>query len=214
MEERAEDIVVTQKNLSEIFAEFEELGEIGAAISVLGSARLRKDSAEYRLGYEIGAELAKLGFAVITGGGPGAMEAANRGAYDQGGKSVGFGIDLPQEQGINPYCNQGMTFRYFFSRKVMFVRHSLGFVVLPGGLGTLDEFFETLTLLQTEKTAPCPVVLVGKDYWQPLADWLRNTLYQRGYIAEADLNLFTLVDTVQEAIAALLRDIEPPVAAA
>lgn len=211
MEEQTEDIAAAQKNLSEIFAEFEELDEIGGAISVFGSARLREDSAEYRLGYEIGAELAKLGFTVITGGGPGAMEAANRGAHDQGGKSIGFGIDLPQEQGINPYCNQGITFRYFFSRKVMFVRHSLGFVVLPGGLGTLDELFETLTLLQTKKTAPRPIILVGKDYWQPLVNWLKDTLYQRKYIAEADLELFTLVDTTQEAITALLRDIKPPV---
>ncbi|MET7760529.1 TIGR00730 family Rossman fold protein [Streptomyces sp. NPDC005336] len=187
-----------------IQAEFVEgfgtLAELGRAISVFGSARTPEGSPEYEAGLRIGRALAEAGFGVITGGGPGAMEAANRGASEAGGVSVGLGIELPYEQGLNPYVDIGVNFRYFFVRKTMFVKYAQGFVVLPGGLGTLDECFEALTLLQTKKVTRFPVVLFGTDYWQGLVHWLENTLIAQGKASQHDLDLFHLTDDIDEVI--------------
>lgn len=188
-----------------IQAEFVEgfgaLAELGPAIAVFGSARTKRDDPFYAKGVEIGAKLVEAGFAVITGGGPGAMEAANKGAADAGGVSVGLGIELPFEDGVNEYVNIGVNFRYFFARKTMFVKYSQGFVVLPGGLGTFDELFEALTLAQTQKVTSFPVVLVGVSYWSGLIDWLRDTVLADGKISEADLDALKLTDDVDEAVA-------------
>ena len=185
---------------------FETLAELGPAISVFGSARTPPDSPEYALGVEIGARLARAGMTVITGGGPGAMEAANRGATEAGGVSVGLGIELPWEQRLNDWVGIGHTFRYFFVRKTMFVKYACGFVVLPGGLGTFDELFEALTLVQTGKVTRFPVVLVGRDYWAGLVDWIRDTVLAAGKISEGDAQLLTVVDTAAEAVGAVLRE--------
>ncbi|MBB0243576.1 TIGR00730 family Rossman fold protein [Streptomyces alkaliphilus] len=187
-----------------IQAEFVEgfgaLAELGPAISVFGSARTAPGSPEYELGVRIGRALAEAGYAVITGGGPGAMEAANRGALEANGVSVGLGIELPFEQGMNEYVDLGVNFRYFFVRKTMFVKYAQGFVVLPGGLGTLDELFEALTLVQTGKVTRFPIVLVGTDYWSGLVTWVRETLIARGKASPRDEHLFHLTDDVTEAI--------------
>jgi uncharacterized protein (TIGR00730 family) len=188
-----------------IQAEFVEgfgaLAELGPAIAVFGSARTKVDDPYYAAGVAVGRGLVDAGFAVITGGGPGAMEAANRGASEAGGVSVGLGIELPFEQGVNEYVNIGINFRYFFARKTMFVKYSQGFVVLPGGLGTFDEMFEALTLAQTRKVTSFPVVLVGVDYWSGLLDWLRGTVVADGKVSAADLEMLTLTDDVDEAVA-------------
>jgi len=187
-----------------IQAEFVEgfgaLAELGPAISVFGSARTRLDDPYYKLGEELGRKLAEAGFAVITGGGPGAMEAANKGASEAGGVSVGLGIELPFETGLNQWVDIGINFRYFFARKTMFVKYAEGFVVLPGGLGTFDELFEALTLVQTQKVTHFPVALIGVDYWSGLIDWLRGTVLAGGKIAEADLDLITVTDDIDEVI--------------
>src|SRR5690625_3280855 len=185
---------------SEFVEGFGALAELGPAISVFGSARSTTDSAEYRMGEEIGRRLVRAGYAVITGGGPGIMEAANKGAHEAGGVSVGLGIELPFEQGLNEWVDLGVNFRYFFARKTMFVKYSLGFIVLPGGFGTLDELFEALTLVQTGKVRAFPIVLVGRSYWAPLLDWLRDTMLAAGAISEADLELCQLADTPKEAV--------------
>ncbi len=188
-----------------IQAEFVEgfgaLAELGPAIAVFGSARTKREDPFYAKGVQIGAALAEAGFAVITGGGPGAMEAANKGAAEAGGVSVGLGIELPFEDGVNDYVNIGVNFRYFFARKTMFVKYSQGFVVLPGGMGTFDELFEALTLAQTQKITSFPVVLVGVDYWSGLLDWLRGTVLADGKISESDLEALQLTDDVDEAVA-------------
>lgn len=187
-----------------IQAEFVEgfgaLAELGPAIAVFGSARTKRDDPFYAKGIEIGWKLAEAGFAVITGGGPGAMEAANKGAAEAGGVSVGLGIELPFEDGVNEFVNIGVNFRYFFARKTMFVKYSQGFIVLPGGMGTFDELFEALTLAQTQKITSFPVVLVGVDYWSGLIDWLRTTVLADGKISEADLDRLTLTDDIDEAV--------------
>jgi len=187
-----------------IQAEFVEgfgaLAELGPAVSVFGSARTPVDSPEYALGERLGRALAEAGFAVITGGGPGAMEAANKGATLAGGASVGLGIELPFEQSINSWVDIGIDFRYFFARKTMFVKYAQAFVVLPGGFGTLDELFEALTLVQTRKVTRFPVVLVGSAYWSGLLDWLRSTLLAEGKIGPGDLELLALTDDVDEAV--------------
>ncbi|GAB3126055.1 TIGR00730 family Rossman fold protein [Streptomyces calidiresistens] len=187
-----------------IQAEFVEgfgaLAELGPAISVFGSARTAPGTPEYELGVRIGRALAEAGYAVITGGGPGAMEAANRGALEANGVSVGLGIELPFEQGMNEYVDLGVNFRYFFVRKTMFVKYAQGFVVLPGGLGTLDELFEALTLVQTGKVTRFPIVLVGTAYWGGLVDWVRDTLIAQGKASARDEHLFHLTDDVDEAI--------------
>jgi len=187
-----------------IQAEFVEgfgaLAELGPAIAVFGSARIPVDDPMYAVGEEVGRKLVQAGFAVITGGGPGAMEAANKGASEAGGTSVGLGIELPFETGLNQWVDMGVNFRYFFARKTMFVKYSEGYIGLPGGLGTFDELFEALTLAQTKKITTFPVVLLGTDYWQGLLDWLRGTVLASGKIGEPDLDMITLTDDVDEAV--------------
>src|SRR6185437_14803311 len=167
---------------SEFVEGFGALAELGPAVSVFGSARTTPDDAVYAMAEKVGAALVHAGYAVITGGGPGAMEAANKGARDAGGTSVGLGIELPFEQGLNRYVDLGVNFRYFFARKTMFVKYASGFIVLPGGFGTLDELFEAVTLVQTRKVTRFPVVLMGTTYWQGLLDWMRGTMQAEGKI--------------------------------
>jgi uncharacterized protein (TIGR00730 family) len=192
-----------------IQAEFVEgfgaLAELGPAIAVFGSARTKPDHPYYALGVELGGKLAEAGFAVITGGGPGAMEAANKGASDAGGVSVGLGIELPFEQGLNQWVDMGVNFRYFFARKTMFVKYSQGFAVLPGGLGTFDELFEALTLVQTRKVTSFPVVLIGRDYWTGLLEWIRETVLGHGNISPRDLDLVRVTDDVDEVVSIMVR---------
>ncbi len=192
-----------------IQAEFVEgfgaLAELGPAVAVFGSARTPVDHPAYAQAAEAGRKLADAGFAVITGGGPGAMEAANMGASEAGGVSVGLGIELPFELGLNEWVDVGMNFRYFFVRKTMFVKYSQGFVVLPGGVGTLDETFEAMTLAQTRKITSFPIVLIGTDYWSGLLDWLRGTVLADGKIAEEDLDRLTLTDDVDEAVDLMVK---------
>ncbi|TDC62052.1 TIGR00730 family Rossman fold protein [Streptomyces hainanensis] len=190
---------------SEFVEGFGALAELGPAVSVFGSARTPEDSPEYEIGRRIGRGLAEAGFAVITGGGPGAMEAANRGASESGGVSVGLGIELPFEQGLNEYVDIGVNFRYFFVRKTMFVKYAQGFLVLPGGLGTLDELFEALTLVQTRKVTRFPIVLFGTEYWSGLVDWLTDTVIAQGKASTKDGELFRLTDDVDEAIALVTK---------
>jgi uncharacterized protein (TIGR00730 family) len=187
-----------------IQAEFVEgfgaLAELGPAIAVFGSARTPVDHPSYAVAERVGRQLAEAGFAVITGGGPGAMEGANKGACEAGGVSVGLGIELPFESGLNQWVDMGVNFRYFFARKTMFVKYSQGFVVLPGGVGTLDELFEALTLVQTRKVTSFPIVLLGVDYWSGLVAWLRDTALADGKIAQSDLDMLQLTDDVDEAV--------------
>jgi uncharacterized protein (TIGR00730 family) len=187
-----------------IQAEFVEgfglLAELPDAVSVFGSARTAPGSPQYELGVRLGTALAKAGYAVITGGGPGAMEAVNRGVVQGGGLSVGLGIELPFEQRLNDWVDLGITFRYFFVRKTMFVKYAQAYVILPGGFGTLDELFEAVTLVQTGKVTRFPVVLLGRDYWSGLLDWLRTTVAQDGKVGAADLDLLTVLDDPDEAV--------------
>ncbi|MGY1638755.1 TIGR00730 family Rossman fold protein [Geodermatophilus sp. SYSU D00742] len=185
---------------SEFVEGFGLLSELPRAVSVFGSARTPRDSPHYAAGVEIGAALARAGYAVITGGGPGAMEAANRGASESGGLSVGLGIELPFEQELNEWVDVGIAFRYFFVRKTMFVKYAQAFVILPGGFGTLDELFEALTLVQTRKVTRFPVVLYGSEYWSGLVDWIRSTMVPAATIRETDLDLFTVTDDVEEVV--------------
>ncbi|MGY1813746.1 LOG family protein [Blastococcus sp. SYSU D00820] len=185
---------------SEFVEGFGLLAELPRAVSVFGSARTKRDDPAYASGVAIGAALARAGYAVITGGGPGAMEAANRGASEAGGLSVGLGIELPFEQELNEWVDVGIAFRYFFVRKTMFVKYAQAFVILPGGFGTLDELFEALTLVQTRKVTRFPVVLFGSAYWQGLIDWVRATMVPAGTISESDLELFTVTDDVDEVL--------------
>lgn len=187
-----------------IQAEFVEgfgaLAEVGPAISVFGSARTKEDHPDYVKAQEVGRLLVEAGRAVITGGGPGAMAAANRGAWDAGGTSIGLGIELPHEQGLNQWVNLGVNFRYFFARKTMFVKYSQGFIVMPGGFGTLDELFEALTLVQTQKVRSFPIVLVGRSYWGGLLEWVEATMLSEGMISPEDPSLWALVDEPAEAV--------------
>jgi uncharacterized protein (TIGR00730 family) len=183
---------------------FDALAEVGAAVAVFGSARTPEPDPMYRAAREVGRRLAEAGFAVITGGGPGIMEAANRGARDAKGLSIGCNIELPREQGINPYVDVAIDFRYFFCRKTMFVKYSEGFVLFPGGYGTLDELFEALTLIQTRKILRFPVVLFGSSYWQGLVDWLRQQVLAHCNIDADDVNLFLVTDSPEEACRLLL----------
>jgi len=185
---------------SEFVEGFGALAELGPAVSVFGSARTMPDDAVYAMAEKVGAALVHAGYAVITGGGPGAMEAANKGARDAGGTSVGLGIELPFEQGLNRYVDLGVNFRYFFARKTMFVKYASGFIVLPGGFGTLDELFEAVTLVQTRKVTRFPIVLIGTSYWGGLLDWLRQTAAEAGTISPADIDLLHLTDDVEEAV--------------
>jgi uncharacterized protein (TIGR00730 family) len=185
---------------SEFVEGFGLLAELPQAVSVFGSARTPRDHPHYAAGVQIGAALVQAGYAVITGGGPGAMEAANRGASEAGGLSVGLGIELPFEQELNEWVDVGISFRYFFVRKTMFVKYAQAFVILPGGFGTLDELFEALTLVQTRKVTRFPVVLFGSEYWGGLLEWVRTTLVPTGTINPADLDLITLTDDISEVI--------------
>jgi uncharacterized protein (TIGR00730 family) len=189
---------------SEFVEGFGGLAELGPAISVFGSARTSRDDPAYALAETIGAKLVAAGFAVITGGGPGVMEAANKGACEAGGVSVGLGIELPFEAGLNEYVDIGLNFRYFFVRKTMFVKYAQGFIVLPGGFGTFDELFEALTLVQTQKVTSFPIVLVGSSYWSGLVDWLRQTVLEDGKISAADLEMIRVTDDVEEAVAVMV----------
>ena len=185
---------------AEFIEGFGALAEVGPAISVFGSARTPEGSPRWEEAHRVGELVSQAGYAVITGGGPGAMEAANKGAWDAGGTSVGLGIELLHEQGMNQWVNLGINFRYFFARKTMFVKYSDGFIVMPGGFGTLDELFESITLVQTRKVESFPVVLVGRDYWGGLVDWIRSSLLGSGMIAPQDLDLLHVVDTAAEAV--------------
>lgn len=190
------------KIMSEFVQGYEKMSRIGPCVSVFGSARTSADSPYYKIAEEIAYQLTQIGFGVITGGGPGIMEAANKGAQKGKGISAGIGVELPYETGLNQYIdyNYSIHFDYFFARKVMFVKYSQGFIVLPGGLGTLDELFEALTLIQTQKTGRFPIVLVGKDYWSGLLDWLKESTLKEGYINEKDFDLYRVVDTPEEAV--------------
>lgn len=183
---------------------FGALANIGPAVSVFGSARTQPGTALYDIGVDVGRRLAEAGVAVITGGGPGSMEAANKGAVAGGGLSVGLGIELPFEQGLNEWVDLGVNFRYFFARKTMFVKYAQGFVVLPGGLGTMDELFEAMVLVQTQKVTSFPIVLVGRAFWSPLLDWIKGTLVTEGLVSPKDLDILSLADTAEEAVGIVL----------
>lgn len=185
---------------SELIDGIETLNELGAAVSIFGSARLEQNSPYYRAAVEVARQLSGAGFSVITGGGPGIMQAANEGAFQQGAHSVGLNIELPHEQIPNPMQDIRLSFRYFFVRKLMFVKYSIGYVVFPGGFGTLDEFFESLTLIQTRKTGCFPVILYGSDFWGGLIDWLNAQVLSQGCIEDADMQLFHLVDDVNQVL--------------
>ncbi|MGC6284039.1 MAG: TIGR00730 family Rossman fold protein [Polaribacter sp.] len=190
------------KIMAEFVEGYEKLSKIGPCVSIFGSARSKPENQDYQLAEEIAYQLTQHGFGVITGGGPGIMEAGNKGANRGKGTSVGLNIELPFEQHDNPWIDsdKNLDFDYFFVRKVMFVKYSQGFVVMPGGFGTLDEFFEALTLIQTNKIGKFPIVLVGTDYWSGLIDWLKKTLIKEGKISPDDLDLFRLVDTAEDAV--------------
>jgi len=189
---------------SEFVEGFGLLAELPRAVSVFGSARTTPSHPEYATGLALGAALARAGFAVITGGGPGTMEAVNRGTSEAGGVSVGLGVELPFEQRLNDWVDIGINFRYFFARKTMFVKYAQAFVILPGGFGTLDELFEALTLVQTRKVTRFPVILLGREYWKCLVDWLTTTVFPAGKISSTDLELLTLTDDVDEAVATIV----------
>lgn len=184
----------------EFVAGFDALSDLPKAVTVYGSARTKEDAPEYGQAVDLAAKLVDQDYAVVTGGGPGIMEAANRGAYEAGGLSVGLGIELPFEQGLNKYVDLGINFRYFFARKTMFLKYSQAFVCLPGGMGTMDELFEMLCMVQTGKVTNYPIVLIGTEYWSGLVDWMANTLVADGYINPQDMDLFLLTDSVDEAV--------------
>ena len=186
---------------SEFVEGFEALAGVGKAVAVFGSARTAPDSADYEQARQVGAELARAGFGVITGGGPGSMEAANRGAHEAGGLSIGCNIELPREQHLNPYVDLSVEFHYFFARKTMFVKYADAFVIMPGGFGTLDELFEALTLIQTGKIRNFPVVLIGHAYWDGLIAWMREVQLPAGAIAQQDIDLLSVTDDPAEAAA-------------
>jgi uncharacterized protein (TIGR00730 family) len=205
-ETRANDSWAIFKIMSEFVQGFEALQRIRPCVSIFGSARTAPDKKEYALAEEIAYLLTGHGYGVITGGGPGIMEAANKGAQKGGGTSVGLNIELPFEQEPNPYIDKekSLHFDYFFVRKVMFIKYSQGFIVLPGGFGTLDELFEALTLIQTQKIASFPIILVGKEYWKGLFEWIREVMLKRHANVNAqDLDLFSLVDTAEEAVSTI-----------
>jgi hypothetical protein len=185
--------------LSEFVEGFDALAAVGPAVSVFGSARTPETHPYYQQARELGALLGRQGYAVITGGGPGIMEAANRGCHEVGGLSVGCNIELPMEQGLNPYCDLGVEFRYFFARKVMFVKYADAFVIFPGGYGTLDELFEALTLIQTKKVQDFPVILMGVAYWQGMLDWIKGVLLGEAAISPEDVDLLRITDDPAEA---------------
>jgi uncharacterized protein (TIGR00730 family) len=189
---------------SEFVEGFGMLAELGPAVTVFGSARTPEGDPYYKQAEELGRRLSEVGFSTITGGGPGIMEAANKGAQEAGGTSVGLGIELPFEQQLNDYIDIGMTFRYFFARKTCFLKYSQGFVTFPGGFGTLDELFEALTLIQTQKVTNFPLVLFGAQFWGGLLDWVRGTLADTGKISPEDLDLIHVTDDVEDVVSILL----------
>jgi uncharacterized protein (TIGR00730 family) len=191
--------------MAEFVDSFETLSAAGAAVTIFGSARMPKTDPYYKMAIKIGEDLAKHNLAVITGGGPGIMEAANRGAAQAKGKSIGLNIELPHEQKGNTFANIPINFHYFFSRKVCFVKYSIGFIFMPGGYGTLDEFFEVLTLVQTQRIAQFPLILIGKQYWKGLLAWMESTVEKRGFISPEDMGLFKLTDDVDEAVSTILK---------
>jgi hypothetical protein len=192
--------------ISEFVEGFDTLADIHPAVSVFGSARVKENDHAYDVGRRLGRRLAEKGFSVVTGGGPGVMEAANRGAAEAGGKSVGLRIQLPEEQQANPYAKITVDFRYFFIRKVMFVKYAVAYVILPGGFGTMDELFESLTLIQTYRIKPFPVILLGTDYWKDLVSWIRKTMRDKYHmIGPDDMDLFQLMDEPDEAVAFIKR---------
>ncbi len=191
--------------ISEFTEGFERLSGLCDAISIFGSARLSSEHPHYKKTVELAELLAKNDFVIISGGGPGLMEAANKGAYTQKQLSIGLNITLPKEQNPNPYQDISLDFRYFFVRKVMFVKYSIGYVCMPGGFGTLDEFFEALTLMQTNKIYPIPLILYGSDFWQGLIGWMETTLVKQGTISKQDLDLITISDDPEEILQIMLR---------
>ncbi len=198
----SDDVWSIFKIMGEFVEGYDKLFKIGPCVSIFGSARTKPGSRYYDLAVETAEEITEQGFGVITGGGPGIMEAANKGAAREKGKSVGLGISLPHEQGMNAYVDPdfGIDFNYFFARKVMFVKYAQGFIVFPGGFGTLDEFFEAMTLIQTNKVSRFPIILMGSDYWEGLVDWIKNTMIEHGTISPGDLDLFSLTDDPKEAV--------------
>jgi uncharacterized protein (TIGR00730 family) len=199
---KTEDAWQIFKVMAEFVEGFEKLAKIGPCVTIFGSARTKPSHRYYKLAEQIAYKLTKSGFGVITGGGPGIMEAGNKGAHFSGGKSVGLNIELPFEQMPNPFIDPDklLSFNYFFVRKVMFTKYSQGFVVMPGGFGTLDEFFEAATLIQTKKIVRFPIILVVKDYWQGLLDWIKERMMEEQNISPEDLDLFITVDTAEEAV--------------
>ncbi|HEU4510990.1 MAG TPA: TIGR00730 family Rossman fold protein [Pyrinomonadaceae bacterium] len=191
--------------MGEFVEGFDELATLSRGIAIFGSARTSPDDPDYQAAMETGAMLAAQGFAVITGGGPGIMEAANRGAFDAGGLSIGCNIELPFEQRSNPYQTLSLTFKYFFVRKMMFVKYSLAFVIFPGGFGTLDELFEALTLIQTKKIRNFPIVLFGSKYWSGMLDWLREVVLAEGKISDIDMALFHITDSPAEVVEIVMQ---------
>ena len=193
------------KIMGEFIEGFDELAHVPPGVSVFGSARLQPDNQYYSAAVETGRLLAKAGYAVITGGGPGIMEAGNKGAHEARGISIGCNIELPFEQAPNPYQSLSLTFNYFFVRKVMFVKYSVAFIIFPGGFGTMDELFEALTLIQTKKIHNFPVILFGKQYWSGLVDWIKGQMLGNGTISPEDLNLLVVTDSPQEAVDVVVR---------
>jgi hypothetical protein len=186
--------------MAEFVEGFETLSEVGHAVTIFGSARIKRGDELYKKTEHIARLLVKNGFSVITGGGPGVMEAANKGASDAGGKSIGLNIELPMEQKPNPYANINLNFRYFFIRKVMFVKYAMAYVIMPGGFGTLDEFFEAVTLIQTHKIKPFPVIMVGSAYWGGLINWFKSTLLKEKRISQEDLEIFQVLDDPEDIV--------------
>jgi len=191
--------------MAEFVEGYEKLANIKPSVSIFGSARFKPDHAYYKLTEEIAYKLSDSGFSVVTGGGPGVMEAGNKGAYSGPSPSIGLNIELPHEQSGNPYQDIGITFRHFFSRKVMFVKYATAYVVLPGGFGTLDELAEILTLVQTGKSAKIPIILVGSEFWQGLVQWFKDSLVENGTISPNDINLFSVVDQADEVVDAIFK---------
>ncbi len=194
--------------MAEFVEGYERLSSISPSVSMFGSARTAEDHTWYRLAEEISKQLSDAGFSVVTGGGPGIMEAGNRGAYQGKSPSIGLNIMLPHEQGGNAYQDVSLMFRHFFARKVMFVKHASAYVVLPGGFGTLDELAEILTLVQTGKTRPIPIILVGSEFWSGLVEWFRQTLVQQGTISAADMDLFMILDKPEQVVDAIFSHYE------
>jgi len=191
--------------LSEFVEGFDTLADVENAVTIYGSARTPSDDPDYLAAVETGRLLGEAGYTIITGGGPGIMEAGNKGAHEAGAPSIGLDIELPFETHINPYVDLSLNFRYFFTRKVMLVKYSCAYVIFPGGVGTLDELFESLTLMQTEKTAECPVVLYNSRYWSPLIEWLKNTVAKEKKISQKDMDRFQLVDEPKDIVDILVK---------